>query len=202
VRSARNSAAVRTLTLRTVIPQPFVQIYEDFSAPAVHTKLFGPGGTRHTQMPSRGSDTERAIAALPGGGQVVLWDEYVGDNTWVMRYAILNSRGDMKGGVRTLLGPGGTLLRNYPYYAGLAVLPNGRIGIAWTQVEFFRSDSWEYKYNAYFAVIDANGAVVAPPADLTGNNDFGGTEVFDTRIAAAGDRFAIAWTEYVETSDG
>lgn len=200
VRSTRDPARVLTARLSTSVPTPFAQIYEDTASPGPRIALPTPNGQSNRKLTEASSwGGEMAISGVPSGGYIYVWDEWL-SSAWQMRYAVLDKDGVVQSPIHTLA----TVTPGYFTYLGTAVAANGNTGVAWVQVQSRQmSGVWEYNYNVMFAILDAAGAILLSPTNLTNNTAWsswgtvGVPRYYYAHIAASSDnRFFVTWNDY------
>lgn len=205
VRSTRNAAWVRSTLLRTTIASPFAQIYEDWANPGIRMIQSNPEGQVNRRVTtSMSSGEEMAVAGIPSGGYAAVWSEWL-NGASNLRIAIL----DRNGGLQTPIQSLEQMLSGWLDYLGVAVAPNGTIGVSWHQTQYRQVDGgWEYNYNVFFATLSANGGVLLAPTNLTNNGQWGDWDTvnipryWNGQIVALQDgRFAVAWEQEVRTAD-
>lgn len=202
VRSTRNLALLRSAVVRTSIPAPFAQVYEDFASPGARLAIFQPGGrlTRSVASPQSGIRSDvMAVVETQAGGYVVLWKDWINDAVY-LRAVVVDGDGSLQSPVRTL----STMPTGWYNYLGAALAPDGNIGLSWLQEQARKvAGKWEYNLNVWFAILDPSGNFVLAPTNLTGNNvwaAWGAVHVpwfYHTQIVATDDnRFFVAWNDY------
>lgn len=194
VTSARDPAVQRVLPFRALVPPRFVQRFgvQSGSTPA-HLQLAAVQPIAGAQPVIELGDlpADAAIATRPGAGYVAVWSGgRVGD---ALFYSFLAGDGAVQGGLQVLQPPSSS--NEFYESPVVAVAPDGRVGVAWIGVDQriggFEELSW-YHAAIYFAVIDADGTILAPPVALAGpgSDDY----YHDPGIAATADnRFAVVW---------
>ncbi|HQY89958.1 hypothetical protein [Caldilinea sp.] len=200
MRSTRNSTVKRTTLLRSTVPTPFAQIYEDGASPGPRLTLLNPDGriTRKLTGVTRWGG-EMAVGGTPAGGYLYAWDEWLG-GAWQLRYALLDDAGELQTPIQTMA----TAAPGYFMDLATAVAPNGAIGLSWVQVQSREvNGNWEYNYNVWLSILDAAGGVVLSPTNLTNNGAWttqasvGAPSFYYTQIAAAEDNhFFVVWNDY------
>lgn len=207
--STRTPGWQRATVLRSAVPAPFVQAYEDSAHPGARVNFADPLGSRINRLAQNAAAGGTAIAALPGGGHVVAWSEDDGEMLRI-RYVVLDQAGAPTSAARSLLRPDGSAPAGYATEVAASVAPDGVIGLAWRQYESRQNNgSWEYRDNIYLATLDVTGTVILGPTDLTGNTEFGTYEtqlhpsLYGVQIASAGaSQFVVAWANTMTSGDG
>jgi uncharacterized repeat protein (TIGR01451 family) len=205
--STRTPNWQRKTVLRSAVPAPFAQAYENYARMGVRVNAADPEGNRVGRLTDEPSSNGAAIAALPGGGHIVAWGGSSGPQAEV-HYVVLDKNGAATTGVRTL--KGGAEARGYVFDLGVSVTPDGVIGLAWILEEYRQiNEDWQYRDNVFLATLDKEGSPLLAPANLTGYTGFGngGTPLFswqyNVRIAApSAGRFFVAWEENGENEEG
>ncbi len=214
VRSSLNTSKSKTATLQTAIPAPFAQVYRDDADGAMSLYLVQPIVQAVKKATSdRYYGYDMAVAEMPDSF-AYFWDRgrcldgscnVYGDE---IEYTLLDRYGQTVRGVSKLTNHSGATMRTYDYDPAVAVAPNGRIGVVWYRY-LYNSNTEQFNYNIWFALLDAAGNVVVPPTNLTNNNtwgtwnDYNVPRFYSPRIAATGDnRFVLAWERYEWKSDG
>lgn len=207
VRSALTPSWQRTALLRLSVPIPFAQIYEDRTDPGPRLALLGPDGVSRRKVTTTESwiDT-MAVAGLPSGGYVLMWKDWL-DERVLLRYAFVDKNGVLQAAPQTLT----AITAGWFDALGIAVAPNGSIGLSWVQEQARVSDGrWEYNYNVFFAILNPSGAIILSPTNLTNNTGWGSwwesdawKFYYDAQIAASLDnRFMVVWAVEGQTEDG
>ena len=132
--STRNPSWQRSTVLRTAVPAPFAQAYEDYSGYGVRVDLADPQGSRINRLSQDPTTSGSTIAALPNGGHVVAWGQRFG-SSWHLRYVLLDKDSVPTSPVRSLLRPDGSPPGGASARWQLTVAPDGVIGIVWRQQE-------------------------------------------------------------------
>ncbi len=207
VRSALTPSWQRTALLRSSVPIPFAQIYEDRTDPGPRLALLGPDGVSRRKVTTTESwiDT-MAVAGLASGGYVLMWKDWL-DERVLLRYAFVDKNGVLQAAPQTLT----TIPAGWFDALGIAVAPNGSIGLSWVQEQARVSDGrWEYNYNVFLSILNPSGAIILPPTNLTNNTGWGSwwessawNFYYDVQIAASLDnRFMVVWAVDEKTEDG
>lgn len=200
LQSTRNPMVQRSAQMRTTIPTPFAQIYEDRASPGLRLAQADPEAMVARKFASTASwGADMAVAGTAAGGYAAMWMEWVND-AWYLRYTLLDGNGAPQAPVQNLM----PMPSGWFDYLGVAVAPNGNIGLSWVQVQSRQvGANWEYNYNVYFAVLDVNGALLLAPTSLTNNAAWGVSgsagvpRYYYAHIAASGDnRFFVTWNDY------
>ncbi len=211
-RSSLDADKSRTVTLRTAIPAPFAQVFRDDADGAMSLYLVQPSA----QTLKKTSDDwhwgyNMAVAETPNSFAYV-WHKgrnegsvYVSE----IEYTLLDSQGNTVRGVTKLTDHTGATMQIYDNDPVVAVAPDGRIGLTWYRY-LYNSSNYTWNYNVYYAILDATGAVIVPPTNLTNNPIWGSSgsstpapQFRDPRIAATDDnRFVLAWQRYINTDSG
>lgn len=214
VGSSLDGSKQRTVTLQTAVPAPFVQGYHDASGGVVGLHLVRPEGNGARRMGNLDVGNFSAVAEIPGGGFVVIWNaRRCPDSScrlWVYEifYSLVNVRGETIKAPTKLSDHTGVTVSTYDLAPAVAVLPNGTIGLVWYRY-LYNPDTFQRNYNIYFAALDTAGHVVIPARNLTNNNTWGTwsdlnvPSFYYPRIAATEDnRFVLAWTRAHRESSG
>lgn len=208
VRSSLNSSKSKTVVIRTAIPAPFAQVYQEADG-AMSLHLVQPAGQtvkRVTSDQHFGYDT--TVTETPNGDFVYAWyrSRCLGVNCAIdvveIEYALLNRYGETIRAASKLVNHNSATVYTYDIAPVVAVAPDGRIGILWYRY-LWNGNTAQSNYNIYFAILDASGNRVYGPVNLTNNTAWGGRNDLSVpsfwvpRIAATGDnRFILAWTRY------
>ncbi|MDZ7379331.1 MAG: DUF11 domain-containing protein, partial [candidate division KSB1 bacterium] len=214
VGSSLDGSKQRTVTLQTAVPAPFVQGYHDASGGVVGLHLVRPEGNGARRMGNLDVGNFSAVAEIPGGGFVVIWNaRRCPDSScrlWVYEifYSLVNVRGETIKAPTKLSDHTGVTVSTYDLAPAVAVLPNGTIGLVWYRY-LYNPDTFQRNYNIYFAALDTAGHVVIPARNLTNNNTWGTWSDLNVPsfyypcIAATEDnRFVLAWTRAHRESSG
>jgi len=211
VRSSRNTAVQKTVTLQTAVPAPFAQVYRDDADGAMSLYLVQPAGQFVKKTTANNYyGYSLAVAEMPSGNFIYAWRKgrsvgsiYVNE----IEYTLLNRYGDTVRAVSKLTDHSGATVYTYDYPA-VAVAPNGRIGVLWYRYLYNSSNS-QFNYNIYFAILDTSGNLVYGPLNLTKNtvwgvsSDLNVPRFYSPHIAATGDnRFVLAWQRSHQESAG
>jgi len=214
-RSSLDTSKSSMPILQTAVPASFAQIYRDDADDAMGLYLVQPAAQAVKKATSDWHwGHGMAVAEMPDSF-AYFWSRYdwTGD---VMReeieYTLLDRYGETTRAVTRLTDHSGATMSTYDYDPAVAVAPNGRIGVLWYRdLDDYSTGTSRSLYNVYFAVLDASGNVVAPPTNITNNNDwyqwdpvtYNVPQFYDPRIAATGDnRFVLAWTRDHQESAG
>ncbi len=214
-RSSLNSSKSKTAVIRTAIPAPFAQVYQDADG-AMSLHLAQPAGQTVKKVTSDqhlGYDT--TVAETPNGDFVYAWsrgrclDSDCAIYVVEIEYALLNRYGEMIQSASKLVNNNSATVDTYDVAPVIAVAPDGRIGVLWYRY-LWNGNTAQFNYNIYFAILDASGNRVYGSVNLTNNTTWGAwgelgvPSFWDPRIAATGDnRFVIAWNRYsVEPPSG
>jgi hypothetical protein len=198
LQSVLNPTVQRSAQLRTTIPTPFAQIYEDRASPGIRLTQPNPE-SMITRKIATTSDWggNMALAGTISGGYVAMWSEWINDIGY-LRYILLDRYGAPKMPIQNLV----TMPMGWFNYFAAAVAPNGNIGLSWAQTQSrWVNDHWEDNFNVYFAILDPAGGFLLAPTNLTNNGgwlvDWDTDNVpkfFNVQLAATPDnRFSIAW---------
>lgn len=215
VRSSLDSSVQRTATTRIAVPAPFVQVFQDVADGAMSMKLVKPQAQAvRTVTSDQYWGRNVTVAELPNHNLIYLWskDRCVNVNCNIsvveIEYTILNPYGEIVRPVTRLTDLSGASLRSFDYLSGVAVAPNGQIGVVWYRY-LGNSTTAQSNYNVYWATLGANGALAAGPTNLTNNtvwgvwSDLNVPRFSNPRIAATGDfRFVVAWQREHQESAG
>ena len=201
-RSFLNPGKSETVTLPSVVPAPFAQIYRDNANGAMSLYLVLPNAQVVKKATANGYyGNNPAVAATPNGNFVYLWTKnrnaesaYVSE----IEYTLLDHYGNTVRAVSNLTDNSAAAVETYDYSPSVAVAPNGTIGVAWYHQLY--NDSSEFNYNIYFATLDASGNLLSGPTNVT-NNAIWGTDsdpdiprLYSPTIAASDDnRFILSW---------
>ena len=206
LQSTRTSTVQRSAQLRTTIPTPFAQIYEDRASPGIRLAQADPDAMvtrKFAGTVSWGEDM--AVAGTAAGGYVAMWREWVND-AWYLRYTLLDGNGAPQIPVQNLM----TMPSGWFGFLGVAVAPNGNIGLSWQQIQDrWVNSQWEYNYNVYFAALNPAGGYLLAPTNLTNNSNWWRDRdsvyvpcFYNGQIVATTDnRFAVAWEQEIVTDD-
>jgi hypothetical protein len=216
IRSSLDTGKSKTVALQTAVPAPFAQVYRDDADGAMSLYLVQPGGQAVKKAtPDWYYGYNTAVAEAPNGNFIYAWNgERCLDsncNVYVteIEYALLDRYGNVVRPVSKLTDHTGATMDTYDYSPAVAVAPNGRIGVLWTQ-ELWNSSTNQSNFNIYFAILDASGNRVYGPVNLTNNNVWGDPWsdlnvpwLYSPRIAATGDNhFVLAWQREHQESGG
>jgi hypothetical protein len=216
IRSSLDTGKSKTVALQTAVPAPFAQVYRDDADGAMSLYLVQPGGQAVKKAtPDWYYGYNTAVAEAPNGNFIYAW--YKGRcldsncNVYVteIEYALLDRYGNVVRPVSKLTDHTGATMDTYDYSPAVAIAPNGRIGVLWTQ-GLWNSSTNQSNFNIYFAILDASGNRVYGPVNLTNNNVWGDPWsdlnvpwLYSPRIAATGDNhFVLAWQREHQESGG
>jgi hypothetical protein len=212
VHSSLDTGKSKTPTLRTAIPAPFAQVYQDVADGAMSLYLVQPAAQAMRKATSDGHrGYDMAVAEMPDSF-AYFWNDsgWTGSvGTYEIEYTLLDRYGQTVRGVSELTNHSAATVDTFDYDPAIAVAPNGRIGVVWYR---YLSNPYDYtrNYNIYYAILDVSGNVVVPPTNLTSNPIWGygswpvNVPLFvEPRIAATTDnRFVLAWERRENTIDG
>ncbi len=198
--STRNPSWQRSTVLRTAVPAPFAQAYEDDALYGVRVDFADPQGSRISRLTQDPTTSGSTIAALPNGGHVVAWGQRFA-SSWHLRYVFLDKDGVPTSPVRSLLRPDGSAPGGRISEVAVTVALDGIVGIAWKQRESRENNgAWEYLENVYLATLDGAGSSLLPPTDVTkytAYGEYGGEShpmLYNVQITPSGaGRFVMAW---------
>ncbi len=214
-RSWLDASKQKTATARITVPAPFVQVYRDNADGAMSMLLARP----EAQAVRKATDDwhwgyDVAVAELPNHNQIYVWskDRCVDSNctryTSEIEYTILNPYGETVRPIARLIDHSGATLTTYDYPSGLAVAPDGRVGLVWYRYLWNSSNS-QSNYNIYWAALDATGNLAVGPTNVTNNavwgswSDLNVPRFYNPVIAVSDDgRSFLAWTREHQTSAG
>jgi hypothetical protein len=201
----------QTVRLEAARPAPLAQVVQDGSAGAVQfVALSPPAGTLATTLSRGGLDP--AIATAANGTFLLAWrtercNAACSALVSELEYGLLDHAGMALAPVARLtdhLTATTAVLDLAPALAGAS---SGQLGVAWRRVEY--SDSTHSRENIYLAVLDASGALLAPPLNLTQHVTFGlpgapgVPRLGAPRLAATRDQhFVLAWDQEVAVTGG
>jgi hypothetical protein len=206
---------VNTVTLRTAVPAPFAQVYQNSADGVMNMVLAQPGGQQTKKMtPSGTYGNYPSVAETPAGNFGYAWSKgrcvdancniYIYD----IEYLLANKFGDTLRGVSKLTDNSGAAVSTYDMVPVMAAAPDGRIGLMWYryQIQSVNNVS-QYNYNIFFAVLDSTGSLAYGPLNLTNNALWGSSstpdipQLYNPKITATADnRFVLAWEKYQSTS--
>jgi len=215
VRSSLNTGKNKTITLRTAVPAPFAQVYQDDADGAMSLYLVKPSGQVAKKVtPDKYYADGMAVAEAPNGNFVYVWSKWRCLNRErsvygkEIEYVLLDRHGNVVQTVSKLTDHSGATMDTYDRDPAVAVAPNGRIGVLWNR-ELRNSSSSQFNFNIWFAILDTSGNVVYGPVNLTNNNAWGTWDDLNVpyfrspRIAATSDnRFVLAWHRSTRESAG
>lgn len=216
-RSSLDSNVQKTVTARIVVPAPFVQIYRDIdiAGDAVNMMLVQPQAqaVRNITNVGRWSD-HLAVAELPNHNLIYVWNKFrCSDDNCThqfheIEYTILDPYGETVRPVTRLVDHSGATVHTTDYITGVAVAPDGRIGLVWYRY-LWRSNAPQNNFNIYWAVLHPNGDLAAGPVNITNNSvwsaygDLNAPRFYNPVIASTGDnRFILSWVREVRESAG
>lgn len=214
-RSSLDPARHKTATSRIAVPAAFAQVYRDDADGAMSMMLVKPQAQAVRQATADwrwGYDV--AVAELPNRNLIYVWSKSrcVNSNctryTSEIEYTILNPYGETVRPIARLTDNSGASFTTYDYPSGVAVAPDGRVGLVWYRYLWNSSNS-QSNYNIYWAALDANGNLAVGPTNVTNNSVWGSSSDLNVprfyypQIAATGDfRFVVAWQREHRTSAG
>ena len=214
--SSVDTSKSKTVSLRTAVPAPFAQVYQDDADGAMSLDLVQPDAQVVKKVTSDWHyGYEMAVAEMPDGDFVYAWIKRRGvGSVYVeeIEYTLLDRYGQTVRGVSKLTDHTGATVYTYDDSPTVAVAPNGNIGVLWRRYLYDHSTStWRYLYNIYFAILDSSGNLTYGPVNLTNNSDwyqynpvtYNVPRFYSPRITATGDnRFMLAWEGQQLKSDG
>jgi len=214
VRSSIDTTKSKVVSLRTAIPATFAQVYTDDSDGAMTLYLIQPQTQVVKQPSTRTYGGNPTVAKTANSGFIYVWNRYDCLDTSCavygseIEYALLDRNGDAVRGVTKLTDHSGATVNTYDHSAVAAVTPSGQIGVLWVG-QLYDSNSNQYNYNIYFAVLDPSGNIEGSPINVTNNVRWGSWgdpdwEFFGSpRIAATSDnRFVLAWQRERQEAGG
>jgi len=205
-RSSRDPSKQRSAVSRIAVPAPFTQVYRDDADGAMSMMLVQPQAQAARQATPDGHRGENVtITELPNHNQLYLWntnrclDAICSPVVTEIEYTILDPYGETVRPVARLIDHSGAAFATYDYLAGVAVAPDGRVGVLWYR-RLVNLSNGESNFNIYWAALDVNGNLVTGPKNVTNNTvwgsgtDFNAPSFYNPGIAATGDyRFVLAW---------
>ncbi|MFZ2486592.1 MAG: PA14 domain-containing protein [Anaerolineae bacterium] len=214
-RSSLAPARYKTVTSRIAVPASFAQVFRDDADVAMSMMLVKPQAQAVRKVTGDWRwGYDMAVAELPNHNLIYVWSKYrcVDSNctrdTSEIEYTILNPYGETVRPIARLTDNSGASFSTYDYPSGVAVAPNGRVGVVWYRYLWNSSNS-QSNYNIYWAALDASGDLAAGPTNVTNNSVWGSSSAlnvprfYNPVIAATGDfRFIVAWVREHRTSAG
>lgn len=214
-RSSLDPARHKTATSRIAVPAAFAQVYRDDADGAMSMMLVKPQAQAVRQATGdRRWGYDMAVAELPNHNLIYVWskgrclDSNCTRYTSEIEYTILNPYGETVRPIARLTDNSGASFTTYDYPSGVAVAPDGRVGLVWYRYLWNSSNS-QSNYNIYWAALDANGNLAAGPTNVTNNSVWGSSSdlnvprFYNPVIAATGDyRFVMAWQREHRESAG
>lgn len=202
-RSSINSNKLAQTILSSAVPAPFTQALADSEAGIRANLIWSPRVTS-AKVSEWFSGSTLALAQTSQGGYVNAWEKnylklYLGLPTTYtdIEYALLDKFGGVTKTSTKLtsnINEDQPTTDRFPVVAGA---PDGKLGVVW--VRSILNEYAETKYNVYFAVLNADGAVAFGPQNITQNNDLNVPLFLSPRITALGDknnaRFVITWID-------
>ena len=197
---------MKTARYQTAIPAAFAQTYVSQASWMDPSRamlgFYRPNQQTTRQNPDQ-SGFSSVVTTAPDGSIVQVWRQSRtngnGQNVWELYYAVLDRRGNVVRPAARLTDLSAATTTAYELNPGVAVAPDGRIGVTWRRRLWDSSNGTENN-NIYFLMLDNNGATVTPPTNLTNNNAWGtsgapNVPVFDlpTIAATLDGRFGLAW---------
>jgi len=212
IRSSVDPGKSKTAVLQTAVPAPFAQVYRDDADGAMSLNLVQPAGQMVRKATTNGYyGYDPAVAETAGGNFIYAW--YKGRSVgslWVNEivYTLLDHAGSVIRAPSKLADLSAATTGVTDRYPALAAAPDGRIGVLWSRY-LWNSNSPQFNYNVFFAVLDATGNVLVAPTNITNNTNWGEWNTLNLpkflflRIAATSDnRFVLTWRKEYETSSG
>ncbi|MBI3172989.1 MAG: S-layer homology domain-containing protein [Chloroflexi bacterium] len=204
--SSVNPSVSKSAPLQAIIPAPFAEVYVNASSNVMALDLVRPDS--HVTIATASFDLhtyDTVIAGQPNGNFIYLWtNQHAAGPYWIdeIYYTILNAAGGTVRAPVKLADLTGAATHVYDYRSGVAVAPNGKIGILWVR-KYYQSSTDKTNENLYFAQLDAAGNLVTGPINLTNNNIWGAYTgddnepyFFTPRIVATDDsHFILAWNQ-------
>ena len=207
---SKSPAVVKTARYQTVIPAAFAQTYVSQASWMDPSRamlgFYRPNQQTTRQNPDQ-SGFSSVVTTAPDGSIVQVWRQSRtngnGQNVWELYYAVLDRRGNVVRPAARLTDLSTATTTAYELSPGVAVAPDGRIGVTWRRRLWDSSNGTENN-NIYFLMLDNNGATVTPPTNLTNNNAWGtsgapNVPIFDlpTIAATLDGRFGLAWARWL-----
>jgi hypothetical protein len=214
-RSSLDPSKHKTATSRIAVPTSFAQVYRDDADGAMSMMLVKPQAqaVRKT-TPDWYWGSNVAVAELPNHNQLFLWskgrclDANCTRYGSEIEYTILNPYGEIVRPVAKLTDHSSAPFTTYDYPSGVAVAPDGRVGVVWYRYQR-NSSSAQYNYNIHWAALSSAGNLAAGPINVTNNSVWGTSsdlnfpQLYRPVIAATTDnRFVLAWVRYHQESAG
>jgi len=211
-RSSVNPDVGKTATLQAAVPAPFAQVYTDQADGAMSLRLAQPAGDiLRKAAPDWTYGYDPAVAET-ADGFVYVWSEgqqYGGpwvDELW---YALFDRYGQPLRAPERLTDLSGADVYTYDSYPAVAATTDGRAGVLWYRYSY-DSDTDEYNYNIWFAILDPSVGVVYGPLNVTNNSDWGDwgdywwPSFYNPTVAGTSDnRYVMAWSrEYTAAPGG
>jgi len=175
VRSSLNRNKSKTVTLQTAVPAPFAQIFRDNADGAMSLYLMQPSVQLLKKVTPDGYyGYYMAVAEMPDSFAYFWTRSRSLDSVYAreIEYTLLNRHGETVRPIDKLTDHSGATISTYDYDPAVAVAPNGYIGVIWYRY-LYNSTNYTWNYNVYYAILNAAGAVVVPPTNLTNNPIWG-----------------------------
>ena len=212
-RSKVDTSRSKTASLKTAVPAPFVEGFEEDSY-AVSLNLAQPRNQLVADVPGTCGCGENVMAIAKMTGETYIYTWWRGQ--WVVpppyvphshiEYAILDNTGTPIVPVTWLTDNASTTNQIYDKSPAVAVTPDGHMGIMWPR-QVYNADKSQVNINLFFAILDAAGQVVWGPTNITNDSTYVDSGVWpDTysqnQVSATTDNhFLLAW-QYATQSGG
>lgn len=214
-RSTRDNNVYKTAIARITMPASFAQVYSDDADGAMSMMLVTPEA--QAVRPATGDwhwGYSTTVGELPNHNLIYVWSKSrcLNDNCtrygYEIEYTILNPYGETVRPITRLVDHSGATVNTYDYVIGVAVAPDGRMGLAFYRY-LWNSSTSQYNYNIHWAALNASGDLIAGPINVTNNTQWGASGALDiphfyASVITAGDdgRFFLAWTHQQQTGTG
>ena len=204
-RSKLDSGRSKTASLKTAVPAPFVEGFEEESY-AVSLDLAQPRNQVVADVPGTCGCGENVMAIAKMTGETYIYTWWRGQ--WVVpppfvphshiEYAILDNTGTPIVPVTSLTDNASTTNQIYDIQPAVAVTPDGHMGILWPW-QVYNADNSQVNMNLFFAILDAAGQVVWGPTNITNDSTYVDSSVWpdaysQNQVSATTDNhFLLAW---------
>ena len=210
--SSINPSVSSSSELKMAIPAGFVSGFTDFANGAMSfSRASADGANIYKATGNQVYGYGAAVAKLPNGNYLYAWSGFhsgAGRYWSNIEYVILSPNGGIVLPVTKLTDHAGASLYTDDDFPSITVAPDGRVGIVWSR-RLDNTSTGQHNYNIFFATLNAAGARLTGPTNIT-NNAVWGTwaddnipELSEPSIAATTDnRFVLAWSDQRQITVG
>lgn len=195
-----------TVIVQAAIPVPFAQTYYTPNSNVYLEQIWETNVIVRQANDDPYSGASLSVEGISDDDYLLLWEQSDNDPDKVyteIEYRVVSRMGVM--GAISVLTDSEPLAQTTPRIdaharsPALAVTPDGKVGVVWTQQERKFGAGTTRRSNIYFALLDGDGNLLTPPGRLNLTNDDNWYSEYpykDVYIAATSDNyFVVVWLE-------